>query len=344
MNLLKLTIVSLLISIAPASFAATSIEKIIVFGDSLSDNGNLYALTSKLNAVTSWVPVLPKNPPYYKGRFSNGPVWIEYVAQVLNVPLVDYAYGGALAENLSSSGQIIPFGLGTQVDFFLTGHVSDTHTSKYLYVIWAGGNDYLHGKTEDVEGTTTNTVNTIRDQIEWLTYYGAKNFLIVNLPDLGTTPEAAENGLAGITKVRALSEMHNRKLAAMITAEQAKYPDVKIIGFDINQFYGDVIAHPENYHIKNLTTACYGGGYTARALALNRNNTELQAAQKAHINIANNPSLMAAYSTAKLAESGQMPCANPDEYFYWDHVHPSRVIHQAFSNAVVSTSRENGVG
>ena len=342
LSLLKLALISLLIIAAPLSYAVT-IDKIIVFGDSLSDNGNLYNFTKKLNSITSYVPVLPKDPPYFKGRFSNGPVWIEYVAQVLNVPLVDYAYGGAWAENYSSSGQIVPFGLGTQVDLFLTASVNDANTGNYLYVIWAGGNDYLHGNDE-IDHATTNTIETIRSQIEWLTYYGAKNFLIVNMPDLGTTPEAAESGIAGIARARALSEMHNRKLVDMIAAEKTKYPDVKFISFDITKFYGEVIAHPENYHIKNLTSACYGGGYTVRALAMNRNNAELQAAQKAHINIENNPSLMAAYSTAKLAEAGQMPCANPDDYFYWDHVHPSRVIHQAFSNAVVSALRENGVG
>src|SRR4051812_23986271 len=38
------------------------------FGDSLSDNGNLYALTSRTQ---------PASPPYYQGRFSNGPTFVE---------------------------------------------------------------------------------------------------------------------------------------------------------------------------------------------------------------------------------------------------------------------------
>ena len=40
---------------------------IYVFGDSLSDSGRLFAATQ-----------IPP-PPYYQGRFSNGPIWIDYL-------------------------------------------------------------------------------------------------------------------------------------------------------------------------------------------------------------------------------------------------------------------------
>lgn len=333
---------SFIIGVVPASFAA-SIEKIVVFGDSLSDNGNLYAFTSNLHAITSLVPVLPKDPPYFKGRFSNGPVWIEDVAETLNLPLLDYAYGGAWAENIGDSGQIVPFGLGSQVDFFLTAHIADKHVSNYLYVIWSGGNDYLHGKGE-IDYATTNTVDTIRSQLEWLTYYGAKNFLIVNVPDLSTTPEITEQGIEATARARKLSVEHNRKLAAMIAEEKIKYPDVKLVSVDITQFYGEIQAHPDQYHVKNFTSPCYGGGYSAKTMALMGNNAELAAAEKKHFMITNNPSLKTAYFTAKIAESGALSCANPNEYLYWDHVHPTSAMHQAFANFVLSALKENGVG
>ena len=57
---------------------------VISYGDSLSDNGNLYALTGQ-----------PPSPPYYMGRFSNGPVTVEQLAGSLGSPLLDFAYGGA---------------------------------------------------------------------------------------------------------------------------------------------------------------------------------------------------------------------------------------------------------
>ena len=50
--------------------AATPLHNVVVFGDSLSDNGNLYELMRHQ---------LPPSPPYFEGRFSNGPVWIEHL-------------------------------------------------------------------------------------------------------------------------------------------------------------------------------------------------------------------------------------------------------------------------
>lgn len=35
----------------------------------------------------------------YAGRFSNGPIWAEYVANNLSIPLYDYAVGGATTSN-----------------------------------------------------------------------------------------------------------------------------------------------------------------------------------------------------------------------------------------------------
>ena len=51
------------------------ISNLLAFGDSLSDMGN--AKDSILN--------VPDVPPYWQGRFSNGPVWIEYVSQAYGV-------------------------------------------------------------------------------------------------------------------------------------------------------------------------------------------------------------------------------------------------------------------
>ncbi|MGZ9082256.1 MAG: SGNH/GDSL hydrolase family protein [Rhodoplanes sp.] len=72
--------------------AAASYTNMFVFGDSLSDTGNVYDLTRG---------ILPA-PPYAGGRFSDGPVYAEYMAKGLGLPLdnvlsggTNYAFGGA---------------------------------------------------------------------------------------------------------------------------------------------------------------------------------------------------------------------------------------------------------
>ena len=62
------------------------ISQVISFGDSLSDTGNLFELTSG---------AIPPEPLYFDGRTTNGPVWVELLSIDLGVTLNNYAYSGA---------------------------------------------------------------------------------------------------------------------------------------------------------------------------------------------------------------------------------------------------------
>ena len=63
--------------------AAAPFSSLYVFGDSLSEMGNVFAATHHL---------IPSDPPYFRGRFSKGPVWVEHLAEQLGLPLI--ANGG----------------------------------------------------------------------------------------------------------------------------------------------------------------------------------------------------------------------------------------------------------
>src|SRR5688500_5638293 len=66
------------------SLGAAPFTRIVAFGDSLTDNGNLYASEA-----------YPPSPPYFEGRGTNGPVAVEYLSAALGVPLLDFAVYGA---------------------------------------------------------------------------------------------------------------------------------------------------------------------------------------------------------------------------------------------------------
>ncbi len=88
-----------------------NIDHIVVFGDSLSDDGNLHATMAKLGVD---MPAYP----YWQGRFSSGPTWAEDLAGELTftnrkgsslfhpsddqfkntASFTDYAVGGAWAD------------------------------------------------------------------------------------------------------------------------------------------------------------------------------------------------------------------------------------------------------
>lgn len=318
---------------------ATKVDQIVVFGDSLSDNGNILSLTTRAHKIFPSVPITPKNPPYYEGRFSNGPVWIDNLALAMNVPLIDYAYGGAWAEPLHDSRIMVPFSIGAQVSYYLVRYALDSHKGDHLYIIWAGGNDYVMGR-EDPEYATTNTVANIETQIEWLTYYGAKNIMVMNLPNLSVVPEVRKMGPNAQQGVLKLVTLHNEKLAKMIALQKEKHPDAKIIYADVTKNFDDIYYHPEKYQIKDVENPCYGGDYSLRALLAD---SGIKAAKEQNIDIANSPSLRTAYITAKLVEGGAEACENPDQHMFWDQIHPTRLLHQMMAFDAGNILKANGI-
>jgi|SRR5579885_3426485 phospholipase/lecithinase/hemolysin len=321
---------------------AAAIDKIVVFGDSLSDNGNIFSLTSFAHNEIPLIPIIPKDPPYYQGRFSNGPVWVDNLAEAMNVPQVNYAYGGSWAEPLKDSKLHVPFGLGMQVNFYLVASVLDFHKSEHLYIIWSGANDYIGGRS-DPEYATTNTVATIQENIEWLIYYGAKNILVLNVPDLGTVPEVTMQGPEAAAAATRLSALHNQKFADMIAKEKEANPDVRIVLGDVGYYFNDIIANPARYQLKNVTQPCYDGGYWLRSNRLSANSPEMLAAKKINLDVMRSPSLKTAYVTSELKSSGQLSCSNPDEYLFWDEVHPTRVMHSMLATKVFDLLSENEI-
>ncbi|MDJ0602046.1 MAG: SGNH/GDSL hydrolase family protein [Crocosphaera sp.] len=119
---------------------AASFSTIYGFGDSLSGTGNINQIIVE---ATGGTQTFPPSPPYFMGRFSNGPAWIEILAQKLEVPLINSAFGGATSgfENtLDTTLPGIPLpGLQQQIaNFTINNPLADPNA---LYAIWAGGND-----------------------------------------------------------------------------------------------------------------------------------------------------------------------------------------------------------
>ena len=124
---LKSVALFLLFCVSFASLGRESGTKLVIFGDSLSDQGNTYTVTSALGTPT------PPPQAYWEGRFSNGPIWAEYFAQYLGVRLVassqvrsgkdaegvNFAWGGATSQlaNLDPAGVPVPGFLGQVVLF-----------------------------------------------------------------------------------------------------------------------------------------------------------------------------------------------------------------------------------
>lgn len=311
------------------------IDQVVVFGDSLSDNGNTWNYTYYWNKIDPWnIPVVPKSPPYYNGRFSNGPVWVEVLAQSINATLIDWAYGGSWVEKISN---FLP-SLSMQVKEYYYRD-SDKNMGQHLFVIWDGSNDYMHDPNTPPDAVD-NTIADIKYNIEYLIGAGAKNFLLVGLPDFSKVPGIIAQGPDFAAAKGALAAEHNQKLFAMIDSERQLYPDVKFVAVDIKDYFNDMTSNPAKYNLQNVTDPCYSGGFTLRQQLLQ--SWQDQHHMSGPINMMDNPQLREAYLVGQLSDD-VTKCDNEDAYLYWDKVHPTRAVHQIIATMALKILNDNDI-
>ncbi len=196
-------------------------SKIVSFGDSLSDTGNLLAATGSQ----------PDYPAFVPGRFSNGPVWVEFLANNLGAGLENYAWGGATTAG-SSGG--IP-GLDLQVGSFLGSGPS--FGSDTLFTVWAGPNDFFQGATDPVP-----SVDNIITAVQALEDAGAKHILVPNMPDLGITPGALSLSLAEQAGLTGLTGLFNSYLHDELTALMGEGFGAVLYEMDVQRILNSIIA------------------------------------------------------------------------------------------------------
>jgi len=192
-------------------FSASAFDAIVAFGDSLTDTGNE-----------------PSEPYFhYQGRWSNGPLWIEYLSQTLGFPYNP-------SNNLAHSG--------AQTDDTykqVVAYTPDSDISNTLFVVWAGGNDFLQEyKTYWFNDPgwaqfTSFSANNLSNAVVNLRSKGAKYIMVPNTVDVTTIPLL--NRLPGFLKsyLQSKVKMFNNKLSKGLTALQATYPDITIYKPDI---------------------------------------------------------------------------------------------------------------
>jgi outer membrane lipase/esterase len=247
---------------------------VVVFGDSLSDDGNLFRLTG--------------NPPdpYWQGRFSNGHVWAEQLANWLTLDpalISDLAVGGATTSDVLA-GQVVPF---------LAAH-GGVAPSDALYALWAGGNDLL-SLMSDPDGDPAQVIGGAMDNlggaIGLLLAGGATHIMVVNMPDLSVVPLVAESGSSElIGQALALTGAYNDAVAQLVGYIESTF-GVDLIELDAFGVTDDIVASPKSFDLKNVSAPAFDG-----------------------------------FTIAK----------RPDDYLFWDSIHPTRVGHNVIAGRAVA--------
>jgi phospholipase/lecithinase/hemolysin len=295
---------SLIVGVASVLFAAPTfvlgqgvIPSLAVFGDSLSDPGNLFALTQDNNVPPSYDvdAVLVPNSAYAEGghHLSNGPTWVEDLARSRAIsryadaawragasPAANYAVAGARARD---AGAPIP-SFSVQVERFLQngagGAAPDT-----LYVVGFGGNDIRDALLSGDTSAIDLAVEAISANIGILYQAGARRFVVLNSANIGLIPSVRAFGPAASSFAELLTQQFNTALGNALANLSSQYSDIQILQFDLYSAIASVHGNPSAFGLAEVDAPCI------------------------------------------TPDVAPYKCTDPDQYLFWDGVHPTRAVH-----------------
>lgn len=297
-----------LILVVPGWAAAQAFDRIVVFGTSLSDPGNAFALRGGTSTPPDYGldPFFIPDAPYTGGggsshHFSNGPTWIEQFARPVgltgsvrpafkgsNAKATNYAVGGARAHEDG-----INFNLSAQVEAFRRDF-GGVAPSNALYVIEMGGNDIrdalvrilVSGDPHAGDVIIAGALGSIGATIQELFTRGARKFLVWNAPNIGLTPAIGSLGGLPVFIAGQVTEGFNSQLeAAVLVPLGGALPGIEIVRLNVYQKLNDIVANPGAFDLTEVHAACVTPNVPP------------------------------------------FDCKNADEYLFWDGIHPTNAAH-----------------
>ena len=237
----------------------------VVFGDSLSDTGNTVG-----------------------ARYSNGPLWIEHLADRLAVSAEpvsrgggNYAVGGARVDGGSGS-----FSLRDQAHRFLASRPPTAALRQTLFIVYGGGNDLFAALADpDPQRVTSGAATALLAIIRDLADAGASHMLVPNLPDLARVPAVRQHGAETQRRASDLTRTFNRILEeGLLELERGRV--VRLRRLDAHRLLEQAVRDP-------VAAGLAGVDFT----------------------------------TPCVPDAASAPCVDPDRRLFWDSVHPTAVGH-----------------
>ena len=241
---------------------------LVVFGDSLSDGGNVAAA-----AAASGRP-FPYDL-YPAGRFTNGLNWVDYLADRMGIAPptasllggTNYAFayaqsGASFATPAELGGAAVP-NLLTQVGMFQMDLAGSPMDPGQLVAIWAGANDFLHGGV-DTPAEVLASVSNVVAAVQAVAALGGTQFLVGGLPYLGSIPALAGLPQAQRDGINMLVGLFNATLEARLDELRAAAPGLRIAYNDVATEFAAIVADPSAFGLSNVTDpAAFAGGADA---------------------------------------------------------------------------------
>jgi outer membrane lipase/esterase len=305
-NLYKQILLCILL-LAPLSLTAAPFSKLVVFGDSLSDSGNL-AIVPGYNFLNA--------TPYQHG-FNNGAPAVVHLAKFLNLPLAPSLFlsGSVLGNNFAVAGARAAgdgrtgIDLNNQVAAFLDSQKGNVPNDA-LYIIFIGGNDIRDLRDQPNEKLAHDLLDkatrNLHNAMSQLLDAGASHFLVVNSPDIGKIPEtwikARDTHNYGLIRRGSQKTFaYNRRLAETVQhVKKRKGGDFVV--FDLLAFFNGIAGNGKAYSFTNTNKACYSSEF---------------------------------FGYYPICDSTKL-----DSFVYFDEIHPTQRVHERLGRALFAVVPE----
>jgi phospholipase/lecithinase/hemolysin len=296
----NLTLLSSCLALSLLLGASYGGERLVVFGDSLSDDGNSFFLSGGA------LPPGPSSSPkgdygetfdgsgeVFLGRFTDGRNWVDYfpadagrfgvqISAVsayfqdqTNDNATDFAVSGATSDAHNGLNPTLP-SFPQEIAAYLGSLGTNSRPSEDLCVIWIGANDF------SARINPFQTVSNIKDQIALLSKVGVKNFVAITIPDISLTPQVKAQG----TQVAAKQFVFTANLDMEVELPRfAMQHQISITVVEINAIFYPIVFEPALFGFTNSVDLAY--------VPLN----------------------------------GPLQVLYPDDYVFWDGFHPTTKAH-----------------
>ncbi|CAK9150224.1 unnamed protein product [Ilex paraguariensis] len=317
------------------------VPAMFIFGDSLIDNGNNNNLPSFAKANYYPYGIDFNGGP--TGRFSNGYTMVDEIAELLGLPLLPaYSdasgdqmlhgvnYASAAAGILDMTGRNfvgrIPF--NQQIRNFentldqMTDNLGAVDVAQALarciFFVGMGSNDYLNNYLMPNYPTRNEyngqqyadlLIQQYNGQLTRLFNLGARKFVIAGIGLMGCIPSILAQSTTGrcSEEVNQLVLPFNANMKTMINSLSNNLPGSKFVFIDIHNMFQDILTNYRSYGFSVINRGCCGIG---------RNSGQITCLPF------------------------QTPCANRDQYVFWDAFHPTEAVNVLMGRKAFSGNQD----
>jgi thermolabile hemolysin len=271
------------------------VERIVAFGDSLSDTGNIYTESQQ---------TMPIHSSWLLGRFSNGPVWTEHLARRTGLTLTTWATGGAQGDRAHGVIASIEDQVKSFMRYARMG-VNPYDPSRTLFTVLIGGNDFVNAGREP-EAVVADVEKALRTLLD----FGARKVVVVGLPDLTRAPTfralpgvAGDAGRGDAEAVYAKVRAFNAAMPIAVRRLAASTAGTELVFVDTAARFDALLADPGAHGFAEVDKAC---------LDIHT--------RSAH---------------AYLTPQSVRPGCDPRRSVFWDLLHPTSRAHEMISTWVL---------